>query len=41
MRRVALEYLAPRRLTIVVVGDTLALGPQLAAIRSLVSSIRL
>jgi zinc protease len=38
VRRVAHTYLAPQRLTIVVVGDTLALGPQLAAMRKAVST---
>jgi zinc protease len=40
VRRVAHTYLAPQRLTIVVVGDTLALGPQLAAMRQAVSTFR-
>jgi predicted Zn-dependent peptidase len=40
IRRVAAAYLASRRLTIVVVGDTIALGEQLGAIRQAARALR-
>jgi hypothetical protein len=40
IRRVAAAYLAPRKLTIVVVGDTIALGEQLGAIRQAARALR-